>query len=257
MESQWIIFFLMSQAMPTIVYLGRGSNCYNKPGTKKYRNIIKQYAQDFCPNATKSHKTDFIDYVWSQMYVQGFHFVVSSNSEDNQIIWEEISIVEAKRRIGHALRDHRKRYFERKEKPNNESNSQAESLKQILQNINSKVMQNDLNRNQNSAGTFESLLPLKDHQDNRHDVTNPTFKDICGGRIAYTESDDYDLMKASLSDVKECLSKEGQVSCNVLTSSNVRECYSLTDSSGIAMLVALDENLKGNESSIDLLLFLQ
>jgi hypothetical protein len=245
----------MLQAMPIYVYFGRGSNCYNKPGTKKYRSIIKQYAQEFHRNAKKSQKSAFIDNVWSHLYVQGFRFVVSCNSEDNQVIWKEASILEVKKRIGHALRDHRKGHTGLKTITNWKSNSQAESLKQSSPYINTNDALNDSVCDESSMSTLESLLLLGDQQDSFQHVVNFKGEDISDGWCACKQSNDCKISKVSFSDDQECSTEQEDVSCSSLTTSDVREVYLPVDFSDFAVLNASHKNLKGNKRLLYLYLY--
>jgi hypothetical protein len=238
------------------VFLGRGAKCYNKPGTKKYRDMIKLYAQYFCPNATKSQKSTFIEKLWFQMHLQGFRFFVSSVSEDDQNIWKEASNLEVKKRIGHALRDHRKCHFKDRAITNGESNPQATSLQLSPHHKNQAEAHSILDFDQNKITALESGPVFEDQQDNYHDeVPSSANVDVSGWKNSSEKSNRCDEIMIFISHVQDCYVKskassksESNVRCNLLTSANVKEPDSALSSSDIGLLNASDENSKGNES---------
>jgi hypothetical protein len=203
-------FSLMLQAKSIDVYLGRGPGCYNKPGTKKYRNIIKIYAQVFCPNATKSQKSAFIHDLWLQMLVQGFRFFVLSVSVDNQSIWEEASNFEVKRRIGHALRDYRNRHSELKKNEETASIPLVNNLKENDTNTSQNEAHNNRECNQRWMIPLESSQ-MEGHSDNLYEMTSPVYEEICEWKFTSEESDDCDVMKVSVDNNNE-YSMEEEVS---------------------------------------------
>jgi hypothetical protein len=95
----------MSESLQKKVYLGRGPGCYRQPGNKEYRGLIKLYAADFHRDASRVHKTKFVDNLQSKLEVQGFEFF--SYSEEQQK-WVNALYWEIKEKIGHDLRDNRK-----------------------------------------------------------------------------------------------------------------------------------------------------
>jgi hypothetical protein len=241
----------MSQRKSIDVYLGRGPRCYNKPGTKTYRDIINLYAQDFCPNATKSDKSTFIDNVWFQMHLQGFRFFVSSVSEDNKYIWKEASNWKVKERIGHALRDHRKRYFKDKTITNGESNSQAANLEQHTNQTEALTIPNN---DQSKITALEAGQEFEDQKNiYLNEVPSSAYVDMSGWKSPSEKSNRCDEIRIFIShgrDCSEASSSIDNIRCNIFTPQNFREKHSPIKPSDIVLLNASDEDSKGNESRL-------
>jgi hypothetical protein len=128
----------MNKSIPKEVYLGRGPACYQQPGNKEYRSIIKLYAPDFHRDAPKPAKSKFIESLQLKLRMQGFRFYSFSTREQEWISALECDI---KEKIGHDLRDYRnnlsqtKNKFRRKKAPtkhcSNRSNALVEEIKSI------------------------------------------------------------------------------------------------------------------------------
>jgi hypothetical protein len=245
----------MSHQHSIDVYLGRGPGCYNKPGTKKYRSIIKLYAPDFCPHAPRSRKSTFIDNVWFKMHVQGFRFFVLSASEEDPNIWEEASTFEVKRRIGHALRDYRKIRPDHKTTTNRKANSKGASRKQLPWCTNKKETHIIQECDQRNIIAFVSELPLEDQQDDFHDEEPVTIYEAFNhGPHILQPSNNSDVWKDILFDAKDWCNENdffdsvnGKVGCDdSFILSHVSECLSHLDSPDLVSLDAYDQNLEGN-----------
>jgi hypothetical protein len=92
---------------PTDILFGRGPACYNQPGNKIFRKVIKLYSIHYQNEIPKVMKRACINKIWEELVVLGCRFLFQSVGKND--CWLVASEDIAKRKISHALRDSRSR----------------------------------------------------------------------------------------------------------------------------------------------------
>ena len=93
----------MAYTRPTDIMFGRGPTCYNNPGNRVFRKLIKEHVVYYKNRASRKEKADVVKMVVSKLEAQGCRFL----HQPMHGIWVEAHSHIVKRKVGHGLRDAR------------------------------------------------------------------------------------------------------------------------------------------------------
>jgi hypothetical protein len=93
------------------ILFGRGPACYNRPGNKIFRKVIRSYTFLYCHHASAAMKRACIDKVWEELTTVGCRFLLRAFGGDHCLCLASDDI--AKKKISHALRDSRKQMIDK------------------------------------------------------------------------------------------------------------------------------------------------
>ena len=88
---------------PTDIMLGRGPTCYNNPGNRLFRKVVKANAIYYKSKARRKDKAALVVLLISKLEAKGCRFLHRSSCGT----WVEALSTIVKKKVGHALRDAR------------------------------------------------------------------------------------------------------------------------------------------------------
>ena len=93
----------MTVIQPTDIMLGRGPTCYNNPGNRVFRDMIKEHVANYKSDARRKEKAAVVQVLVSKLESEGYRFLHRSTAG----IWVEAPPRLVKNKVGHGLRDAR------------------------------------------------------------------------------------------------------------------------------------------------------
>jgi hypothetical protein len=93
----------MALVLPTYIMLGRGPTCYNNPGNRVFRKLVKENVVHYKNQARRREKAALVRSLISKLGSQDFRFLHRSTSG----IWVEAPTHVVEKKVGHGLRDAR------------------------------------------------------------------------------------------------------------------------------------------------------
>lgn len=89
--------------LPTDIMLGRGPTCYNNPGNRAFRKLIKENVVHYKNQARRRDKAALVTLLVSKLEAMGCRFLCRSPLG----LWVEAPCQMVKQKVGHGLRDAR------------------------------------------------------------------------------------------------------------------------------------------------------
>ncbi|KAI2513147.1 hypothetical protein MHU86_1185 [Fragilaria crotonensis] len=93
----------MSSIKPKGIMLGRGSTCYNNPGNKAFRKVIKKHVIYYGNQASRKEKAALVVLFVSKLEAKGYRFLQQSTTGT----WVLAPPHLAENKVAHSLRDAR------------------------------------------------------------------------------------------------------------------------------------------------------
>jgi hypothetical protein len=97
--------FPITKFKSTDVFFGRGPSCYNQPGNKIFRSVIRPYIPNYHLKSPISLKRACIKRILEELASHDCRFLVRESEYSNDWVVASDDIV--KKKIGHTLRDYR------------------------------------------------------------------------------------------------------------------------------------------------------
>ena len=93
----------MAWIRPTDIMLGRGPTCYNNPGNRVLRKLVKTNAIQYKSQAPRKQKKALVKLLISKLVAKGYRFLHRSAGGT----WVEAPTTIVEKKVGHGLRDAR------------------------------------------------------------------------------------------------------------------------------------------------------
>lgn len=94
----------MSLILPTDIMLGRGPTCYNNPGNKVFRKLVKEHVEHYKTEARRREKAALVKKLVSELSAKGYRFLHRRSATGP---WVEAPPHIVEKKVGHGLRDAR------------------------------------------------------------------------------------------------------------------------------------------------------
>ncbi|KAI2512517.1 hypothetical protein MHU86_1970 [Fragilaria crotonensis] len=91
----------MTLIQPTDIMLGRGCTCYNNPGNKVFRKVLKEHVIHYRNQALRREKAALVKMLVSKLEAMGYRFLQQSSTGT----WIEAPPHLAENKVAHCLRD--------------------------------------------------------------------------------------------------------------------------------------------------------
>jgi hypothetical protein len=91
----------MTLIKPTDIMLGRGSTCYNNPGNKVFRQVLKEHVMHYRNQALRKEKAALVKMLVSKLEAMGYRFLQQSTTAT----YVEAPPHLAENKVAHCLRD--------------------------------------------------------------------------------------------------------------------------------------------------------
>ena len=89
--------------LPTDIMLGRGPTCYNNPGNRVFRKLVKEHVELYKNEARRREKSALVKMLISKLSTKGYRFLHRSATGT----WVEAPTHIVEKKVGHGLRDAR------------------------------------------------------------------------------------------------------------------------------------------------------
>ncbi|KAI2512518.1 hypothetical protein MHU86_1971 [Fragilaria crotonensis] len=93
----------MTSIQPKEIMLGQGSTCYNNPGNKAFRKVIKKHVIYYKNQASRKEKAALVKWLVSKLTAKGYRFLQQSTTGT----YVEAPPRLAENKVAHSLRDAR------------------------------------------------------------------------------------------------------------------------------------------------------
>ncbi|KAI2504333.1 hypothetical protein MHU86_10098 [Fragilaria crotonensis] len=94
---------MCSLILPTDIMLGRGPTCYNNPGNRVFRKLVKEHVEHYKNEARRREKAALVKMLISKLRAKGYRFLHRSATGT----WIDAPPHIVEKKVGHGLRDAR------------------------------------------------------------------------------------------------------------------------------------------------------